>query len=122
MDLVLEPDIYSPGVNSAGDFVDKVPTFKNGLKCPCSLKTYNTKTLFGEHIKSKMHAKWIEDLNLNKNNLFVENQKLREVVANQQAIIQRMDNDLASKNLTIDTLTRQLNSQTFYSKDLLEFD
>ena len=121
MDLVLEPDIYSPGVNSAGDFVDKVPPFKNGLKCPCSLKTYNTKTLFGEHIKSKMHAKWLENLNLNKNNLFIENEKLKELVTNQQAIIQRLENEVVSKNLTIDTLTRQLNNQIYHSKDLLEF-
>lgn len=122
MDIALESDLYCPGVNATGDFVDKVPQFKNGLKCPCSLKTYNTRTLFSEHSKSKMHSKWLEDLNLNKNNLFTENQKLKELVTNQQAIIQRLENDLIAKNLTIDTLTRQLNNQTYYTKDLLEFD
>ena len=38
MELVVEPDIYTPSINDNGLYVDKVPPFnyiKKGLTCPC---------------------------------------------------------------------------------------
>ena len=47
---------------------------KNGIRCPCGArkdKTYDGISNFNAHIKTKIHKKWIEDLNLNKKNFHV---------------------------------------------------
>ena len=63
MDLIVEPDIYSPSVDDSGNYVDKIPSFnnlKNGLRCPCGTrkdKCYETTVNFSTHIKTKKHVK-----------------------------------------------------------------
>jgi hypothetical protein len=46
MELIVEPDIYQPSIDEAGNYIDKIPcTLKtNGLSCPCGSrkdKTYD---------------------------------------------------------------------------------
>lgn len=121
MELVTEPDVYAPCVDEDGKYIDKVPSFNNlnhGLRCPCGArkdKCYTTNTTFTAHIKTKTHQKWLEEMNLNKSNYYVEYEKLKELVQNQRLIIARLEKDLNSKNITIDYLTQQLAS--FISKD-----
>jgi len=128
MELVTEPDLYAPCVDDDGKYIDKVPSFNNlkhGLRCPCGTrkdKCYTTNTTFTAHIKTKTHQKWLEELNLNKSNYFVEHEKLKEDVQNQRLIIARLEKELnnkmmelKSKNITIDYLTKQL--ADFISKD-----
>ena len=139
MELITEPDVYDPGVDDDGKYIDKVPSFNNlphGLRCPCGTrkdKCYTSNTTFTAHIKTKTHQKWLEDLNLNKSNYFVEYEKLKELVQNQRLIIARLERDLNSKNITIDYLTQQLAGlisgcqqsacvNAKYNTDLLEFD
>ena len=130
MDLIVEPDIYSPSVDNNGNYVDKIPSFnnlKNGLRCPCGTrkdKCYETAINFSTHIKTKKHVKWLSDVNLNRANYFVENMNLRETINSQKLVISKLDNDLHNKSLTIDYLTAQLlNKQTIPKVDnLLEFD
>ena len=59
-------------------------------------------------MKTKTHQKWLELLNLNRTNYLVENVKLKETIASQQQIIARLDIAIASKDATIDYLTKQL--------------
>jgi hypothetical protein len=137
MELVVEPDIYSPSINDNGLYVDKVPPFnyiKKGLSCPCGSrkdKIYETHSVFVAHTKTKTHQKWLEMLNTNKANFYVDLEKAKEVISNQRLIIAKLEKDVSNKIMTIDYLTQQLhNTQSSSSnantspfiKDLLDFD
>ena len=133
MELVLEPDIYAPNVDESGNYIDKIPAFnmiKKGLLCPCGSrkdKSYDTSSKFSVHIKSKSHQKWLSNLNANKVNYYVENEKLMEIIKNQRIIIAKLEKDVSNKILTIDYLTQQLNHNKPLLKNvpignLLEFD
>ena len=131
MDLVVEPDFYSPGIDSNGNYVDNVPSFniiKKGLYCPCGArkdKLYETHAMFSMHIKSKNHKKWLENLNLNKANYYIENVELKTTLNNQKRIIAQLEKDVQTKIMTIDCLTKlavnnQISNQPV--KNLIDFD
>lgn len=131
MEIALEPDIYTPSIDETGNYIDKIPGFTNikiGLRCPCGSrkdKYYGSHSVFAAHIKSKTHKKWLNDLNLNKANYYVENENHKVTIHNQQLIIAKMDKDLKNKSMTIDYLTQQLNRTVVDPQtmiDLLEFD
>jgi len=124
MDLVVEPDFYSPSIDMVGNYVDRIPSFKQkGLYCPCGAtrdKVYETHAKFSMHIKSKSHKQWLENLNLNKANYYIENEELKITINNQKLIIAKFEKDIQNKIMTIDYLTQQLiRSKTV---NLLEFD
>ena len=114
MELVVEPDIYSPSIDDKGSYIDKVPPFnfiKKGLACPCGSrkdKIYESHSVFVAHTKTKAHQKWIESLNLNRSNFYVELEKSKEVISSQRLIIAKLEKDVNNKNMTIDYLTQQL--------------
>lgn len=114
MELQTEPDTYTPSVNHLGNYIDVIPSFnniKNGLRCPCGArkgKTYVTQSLFSAHTKTKVHQTWIENLNLNKANHYIECENLKSIVKDQRVVIAQLDRDIQNKNLTIDYLTHQL--------------
>lgn len=114
MEIVTEPDIYSPNIDDKGNYVDRVPNFNalaNGLKCPCGArkdKVYASAPLFAAHCKTKTHEKWVHDLNTNKTNFFAENQSLREIIHAQKIMIGKMELEISSKNITIGYLTQEL--------------
>ena len=95
MELVTEPDIYSPSIDENGNYVDKIPSFniiKMGLICPCGCrkdKVYDTNQKnFSSHIKNKKkHSKWLETLNLNKANYYIECEKINKLVKSQKIMI-----------------------------------
>jgi predicted RNase H-like nuclease (RuvC/YqgF family) len=129
MDLVTEPDIYSPSIDEMGNYIDKIPSFniiKKGLLCSCGSrkdKIYETYTTFSMHIKTKTHQKWLSELNKNKMNFYSECEKLKEVVGSQKIIIARLEREINTKLKTIDYLTQQLMSkESNVVEDLLTFD
>ena len=134
MELVVEPDVYSPSINDSGLYVDKVPPFnyiKKGLVCPCGSrkdKLYETHSAFLTHTKTKAHQKWIEGLNLNRANFYVELEKSKEVISSQRLIIAKLEKDISNKIMTIDYLTQQLHKVTNCAvkvsnvNNLLDFD
>uniref|UniRef100_A0A6C0HWF3 Uncharacterized protein n=1 Tax=viral metagenome TaxID=1070528 RepID=A0A6C0HWF3_9ZZZZ len=132
MDLIIEPDIYSPSIDEHGNYIDKIPSNANmklGLRCPCGCrkdKVYETPSVFSSHIKTKSHQKWLADLNLNKANYYVENEKLRETIHNQKMVIAKLEKDVVNRNMTIDFLTLQLTktatNNSNKTTDLLIFD
>lgn len=117
MELIAEPDLYCPSIDSSGNYIDKVPSFnnlKNGLRCPCGSrkdKAYDKHTIFTSHIKTKIHIKWLEGLNLNKTNYYVENEQLKKTIHNQQLIISRLENDRNTQIRTIHHLTELLEQE-----------
>ena len=128
MELVTEPDIYTPSVNVSGNYIDVIPSFTKGLRCPCGSrrgKIYETHTVFSAHTKTKAHQNWLCNLNLNKANYFVESENLTQTVKEQREIIARLDTEIQNKNMTIDYLTKQLTAHQAPSAptvDLLSFD
>jgi hypothetical protein len=132
MELVVEPDIYTPSINDSGLYVDKVPPFnyiKKGLVCPCGSrkdKLYETHSVFVTHTKTKAHQKWLEGLNLNRANFYVELEKSKEVISSQRLIIAKLEKDISNKIMTIDYLTQQLlkvtTSNVSNVNNLLDFD
>ena len=124
MELVVEPDIYAPSINDNGLYVDKVPPFnyiKKGLVCPCGTrkdKVYETHSVFVAHTKTKAHQKWLEMLNLNRANFYVELEKSKELISNQRLIIAKLEKDVNSKILTIDYLTQLLHKSSSNSSSL----
>ena len=56
MELVTEPEIYSPSMDDTGRYIDKLPFFyKYGIQCPCGArkeKIYESKQKFKEHVKT----------------------------------------------------------------------
>lgn len=126
MDLVTEPDIYSPSISDNGNYIDKIPSFnnlKNGLRCPCGArkdKTYDTHSIFYSHIKTKCHQNWLNTLNLNKANYYIENEQLKETLQNQRIIIGKLEKNVQNKIMTIDYLTQQINKVSLNNKVLLD--
>ena len=117
MELIVESDTYTPALSNSGVYEDCVPLFGIGITgyyCSCGTrkdKVYTSREMISSHFKSKTHQKWIEVLNLNKTNHFIENRKLNETVASQRLIIAKMDKQLNDKDTTITYLTRQLVAQ-----------
>lgn len=113
MDIALEPDVYSPGIDESGNYVDKAPAFHTikAIRCPCGTrkdKTYESMAQFSCHVKTKTHQKWLYDMNVNRSNYFVECEKLKETVHSQQIIIGRMEHELAARTATINYLVQKL--------------
>ena len=134
MDLAVDSDIYEPSIGDDGNYSDYLPPsskFKNGLKCPCGARkdhVFDTRSSFSNHIKTKTHLKWLNDLNANKLNYFTECEKLKETINSQKLIIAQMEKDInllkkeiGIKSKTIDILTEQLTHKT-PEIDLLSFD
>jgi hypothetical protein len=114
MEISLTPDIYAPIVDDNGNYVDKIPFMKRGIYCLCGSrkdKIYENSSKFSTHMKTKCHQKWLEHLNQNKANYYVEVLKSKEIIENQQRIIQQLEIQLQNKDITIDYLTKQVTVQ-----------
>lgn len=128
MEIATEAEIYTPGVNEIGNYVDKIPIIRYGLRCPCGSrrdKVYETHSIFANHIKTKTHQKWVDNLNHNKANYYVENEELKQTIQTQRLMIAKLEKDLQTKNMTIDYLSQQLSSMTANTKcvkNLIDFD
>ena len=131
MELVTEPELYSPIIDDNGNYIDKIPypfILKKGIQCPCGSRTdkiYNTYSMFSAHIKTKHHQKWLAGMNTNKANYYIENESLKQTVQNQRLIIANLEKEIQKKVMTIDYLALQLSQ---YHKnanttiDLMNFD
>mgnify|MGYP001317257285 FL=1 len=122
--ITLIPDTYTPIVNEKGDYIDKIPQIKNGIYCVCGSrheKIYNQST-FGSHLKTKKHKKWLETMNTNKANYYVEVINCKELIENQKKIIKNLETQLHTKSLTVDYLTEQLykKNKSYESINLLD--
>ena len=125
MELVVEPDIYSPNIDESGNYIDSIPCMRKGLRCPCGSrrdKIYETYSVFSAHIKTKTHQKWLTTLNQNKANYYVDNIRLKETIDNQKLIIARLETDMNQRIRTIDYLTEQLTKKNTTVDNLIDMD
>ena len=98
MSLITDSDDYSPGMHTDGTYIDHIPCFTNlpqGIRCPCNYHTFATRQSFLTHTKTLAHKRWLERLNANRTNYFVELEKERQVVHQQKIIIAKMELDIA---------------------------
>jgi len=115
MEITTTPDIYTPTIDSGSNYIDSVLSFTNipnGIYCPCGTrkdKIYTSRTKFSSHIRSKGHILWLEKLNANKANYFVDCKKYLQTIKDQKILLEKQDNDITNKDLTIVYLTKQLN-------------
>ncbi len=131
MDLVLDPEIYSPSIDINGNYNDCVPptsVMKNGIKCPCggSRKdtVFNSCATFTKHTKTITHQKWIENMNNNKQNYYVEYNKLKKTIENQQKLLIEKDNIINQKDIVIHCLSKELDNERkkrTVDTDLIDF-
>jgi hypothetical protein len=131
MELVTEPETYSPSIDDTSNYIDNIPHFtiiKHGIRCPCGSrkdKVYDSYSVFSQHIKTKTHQKWLQNLNTNKANYYIENEELKITLQQQRIIIAKLEKELQNKSMTIDFLTQQLMLKNVSQKcvsDLLNFD
>jgi len=111
MELALEPELYIPSINDSGNYVDKVPSFRHGMTCPCGSrkdKIYDTPSKFKSHCKGIIHQKWLNDLNMNRANYYVQSVQLEDIVKQQRIVIAQFEKELHIKSKTIDLLTERL--------------
>jgi hypothetical protein len=128
--LALEPDVYVPSIDLNGNYVDVVPPFvmlTSGLRCVCGTATiFPTAAKFKTHTRSQRHVKWLVGVNANRGNLLTENAAQKKLIIEQRLILARLENDVRSKSVTIDCLSRQIAStqdqNTRVAVNLLDFD
>ena len=117
MELATVPDTYSPNMDEHGNYVDRVPSMANGLRCLCMShcakrkdRIYTTAAMFTAHIKTKTHIDWLEkDVNANRSNYYKENQTLKKDVSNQKRLIGKQNQTIDEKDRTIDEKDRTIN-------------
>jgi hypothetical protein len=131
MELVLEPDVYAPSIDENGNYIDRIPSFnimKKGILCPCGSrkdKIYETNTMFSSHIKTKIHQKWLAEINNKKVNYYVEYEKQKTDLQNLRICYAKLEKVVISKTLEVETLTQKLNEingTTMLNINLLDFD
>ena len=125
MELTVEPELYAPSLDDTGKYIDKVHYAKHGVICPCGArrdKVYECTTKFQKHIKTKIHQKWLEDLNTNKANFYVRVIELEEIVKQQRILLAQQERVIQTKSKTIDLLTERFTPKPGPVGDLLYLD
>lgn len=125
--LAVEPDYYSPNTDINGNYIDGDvrPWPNEGIRCPCGTRKDNiftSRQKLNSHKKSQGHQRWLCDLNNNKQNLYIENIKLKETIRNQIKLITQQGNDITLKNSLIATLTQDIQNLKQPNVDLLDIN
>jgi len=116
--IALQPELYEPGTDNNGNFIDKLPSNLNmriGIKCPCSenrIKPYKGRVSISNHFKTRKHNNWMKEMNNKKGNLLSKNNKLEKTLKQQQKIISQQSNEISrlenSKNSEILKLKKDI--------------
>jgi len=128
MEITVDPELYCPIINDEGFYIDMCPSFiLHGIRCPCGTRTdhiFNSKLKFKQHINSVKHNKWLAILNLEKNNYYKENIKLKDTIKEQREIIAKMEIEntrLININKFLDEKIFK-NNQQIITTDLLDLN
>jgi hypothetical protein len=102
MDLILTPDLYEPSINDMGIFIDKIPAWSclkgKGIMCSCGTrknKVYETSGTFSSHLKTQGHKQWIENLNANKVNFYLENVQMKKIIHELRSVLDKYEKELS---------------------------
>ena len=111
MDTAITADTYTPGLDDQGNYVDDIPVIRHGIYCLCGSrrdKNYANTASFTAHTKTKHHQQWLETLNRNKANHYVESLRYKELVESQQKILTSLENQLVIKSSQVVSLEKQV--------------
>ncbi len=100
MDITLTEEVYIPSF-CEGKYIDEFPEtqkafscrYAGGLLCQCSGKIYESRESFKNHVKTKLHKKWLDTLVQSETNPLRKAIELEKVVKNQQKIIVSLSNE-----------------------------
>ena len=112
MSLIVEPDLYTPGVSDEGNYVDHIPPgshFQRGMRCPCSNaeKCYSSRASFVSHTKTASHQRWLLHINSNRANYLKELEEARKLIDQQKRIIAQLEHEVSGLTVAIQTISRQ---------------
>lgn len=113
MALIVDPDMYAPGISENGEYIDQIPSSAHfqhgGMRCPCSRveKCYETRQSFVAHSKSAAHQRWLRALNSNKTNHLMELEETRRTIEQQKRIIAQLEHAVSGLTVAIQSLSRQ---------------
>lgn len=130
MELITEPEDYTPSLNIHGEYIDNIPSsnnniFKIGMRCPCGTRkdvVFKEPSKFRTHIKCKKHQEWLKSINNNRFNYIIENKKAQELIVNQRQLIHERDTTIRCLTKEISKLELQLNEKINPPLDLLGID
>ena len=125
MALITDSDIYSPGMNDEGLYIDKIPCFRDrpqGLRCPCNGNTFCSRQSFVTHTKSGCHKNWLENHNTNRQNYFQELEQAKRLIQQQKLLIAQLEREKTDLRRTIHILSTPQVDNTTTGINLLEFD
>jgi hypothetical protein len=110
-DLATVAELYVPTMDDNGNYVDGIiPKINGGIRCSCGSKTvFMTKSTFKIHSNTQIHKNWIESLNTNRANYYVETLKQKEIIENQKLIIQQQSKKIQIKNYVIQEKEQTIN-------------
>jgi DNA-directed RNA polymerase subunit RPC12/RpoP len=128
-ETALTPDTYAPSVGDDGKYFDcslSVRFNKNspGIECGCGSRTvFKNKQAVTQHWKRPIHKRWLKALDNESKNHFIELQKAKELITNQQFLIAQRDKRIMELERTISTITiRQNTTENVLVGNLLGFD
>ena len=113
MDTAVTPETYTPGIDDQGNYTDDIPVIRHGIHCLCGSrkdKTYPNAASFTAHTKTKHHQQWLETLNRNKANYYVDSLRYKELVESQQKMLTSLENQLVVKSALVVSLEKQVTS------------
>jgi hypothetical protein len=130
MDLITEPEDYTPSLNDNGEYIDNTPSnnskiFKIGMRCPCGTRkdiVFTEPSKFKVHIKCKKHQEWLKNINDNRFNYIIENKKAQETIMNQRQLIVERDTIIRCLVKEIAKLEVHLKEIKNPPQDLLDID
>jgi hypothetical protein len=111
MESSLTADKYTPGIDDQGNYIDVIPVIRHGMYCLCGSrkdKVYANAPSFTAHTKTKHHQQWLETLNRNKANHYVDSLRYKELVESQQKILASLENQLVAKTSLVASLEKQV--------------
>lgn len=132
--LAVEPDYYSPNTDIDGKYIDGDvrPWPDEGIRCPCGTRKdiiFTSRQKLNSHKKTQGHQRWLFELNNNKQNLYIENIKLKETIKNQKELltkqsnkITQLDKDINDNKTTIVYLTKKIQKLEESKNDLLDIN
>ena len=132
--LAIEPDYYSPNTDINGNYIDGDvrPWPDEGIRCPCGTRKdiiFTSRQKLNTHKKTQGHQRWLCEINNNKQNLYIENIKLKEIIKTQKELLTKegnknaqLEKDKNDNKTTIVYLTKKIQKLEEPKNDLLDIN
>ena len=101
-------DVYHPSMGRDGNYMDSYVNLSRFSKCACgSTNDFNSQS-FKTHFKCATHKRWIEYLNLEKDNHYAELMKYKKLNKQQQLIIQQQQDMITTNDIKLEQYSKKV--------------